>query len=239
MIEVEVFEFIEELETVNSLSELEKLFLKFARTMGIELFVCAQILNPGGGVARETLFGSTGHQWFNYYKSQHLFYHDLVIQRATQTNSPILWSEIAQERLTRTERLVMEEPRNFSLADGLTIPIHGARGEVAALTVAGPHFVFDRKIETVVQLMALKSHRRAVQLRGPAIDHIKASVLSPRQRECLHWSQFGKTNEEIATILGISAHTVKDHIDAAKAEFGVSSKLEAVIAARRANLIGL
>lgn len=39
--------------------------------------------------------------------------------------------------------------------------------------------------------------------------------LSKRQLEIIHWKAAGKTTEEIATIMGISVHTVNTHVERA------------------------
>ena len=51
--------------------------------------------------------------------------------------------------------------------------------------------------------------------------------LSPREREVLHWLALGKSNEEIATILAISPHTVKNHLDHIFQKLGVHNRFEA------------
>jgi DNA-binding CsgD family transcriptional regulator len=58
----------------------------------------------------------------------------------------------------------------------------------------------------------------------------KLSVLSPREREVVHWLGQGKSNDEIATILGISSHTVKNHVDHIFQKLGVHNRYEAILA---------
>ena len=49
--------------------------------------------------------------------------------------------------------------------------------------------------------------------------------LTLRQREILDLASLGKTNSEIATILGVSESTVRDAIVSCERKFGVDSKL--------------
>lgn len=53
--------------------------------------------------------------------------------------------------------------------------------------------------------------------------------LSPREREVFHWLEQGKTNEEIGIILGISHHTVKNHLERVFQKLGVHNRREAVL----------
>lgn len=56
---------------------------------------------------------------------------------------------------------------------------------------------------------------------------------TPREAEILHWLGEGKTNAEIAAILGISPRTVEKHCEQLFAKLGVESRLAAALFARR------
>lgn len=58
--------------------------------------------------------------------------------------------------------------------------------------------------------------------------------LTPRQAEVLHWVAEGKTNEEIARILGLSFFTVKNHLKEIFQRLGVHSRAAATAMACRA-----
>lgn len=55
--------------------------------------------------------------------------------------------------------------------------------------------------------------------------------LTRRQAEVLHWVAKGKTNEEIATILECSFHTVKTHVKEIFQRLGVPNRAAAIAAA--------
>lgn len=59
--------------------------------------------------------------------------------------------------------------------------------------------------------------------------------LSPRETEVLHWVREAKTDPEIALILGIGLHTVKDHMKNIRRKLGVKTRTEA---ARKACELG-
>ncbi len=65
--------------------------------------------------------------------------------------------------------------------------------------------------------------------------------LSRREHEVLHWVGEGKRNAEIATILGLSAHTVRNHLENIFAKLGVETRTSAAgmirdLAARKKEL---
>lgn len=56
-----------------------------------------------------------------------------------------------------------------------------------------------------------------------------AAPLSAREHQVLEWMTHGKTNAEIATILGISLHTVKRHVEKILQKLGVPNRSAAVL----------
>jgi DNA-binding CsgD family transcriptional regulator len=53
--------------------------------------------------------------------------------------------------------------------------------------------------------------------------------LTPREREVLEWLGQGKANSEIGTILGISTHTVKRHVERILAKLGAENRYAAAL----------
>jgi DNA-binding NarL/FixJ family response regulator len=67
--------------------------------------------------------------------------------------------------------------------------------------------------------------------RGPAQEPAPAMLeplgLTPREAEVLFWVARGKTNDEIATVLGIGLTTVKKHLESTFAKLGVENRTAA------------
>lgn len=61
--------------------------------------------------------------------------------------------------------------------------------------------------------------------------------LTPRESEVLHWLGEGKSNREIAGILGISAGTAKQHVQSILAKLGVANRTVATAVARRRRVV--
>lgn len=78
---------------------------------------------------------------------------------------------------------------------------------------------------------------------GPAPDNDEATCilarqlsLTPRQADVLHWIAEGKSNGEIATILGCSINTVKMHLKDIFKRLGLHSRTAAAACAYRAHI---
>ena len=87
---------------------------------------------------------------------------------------------------------------------------------------------------------------RAVSRGESAVDpEIQAAIdaeppllsLTPRQLEILKAAALGRTTDQIATVCGISASAVKQHITAVMRNLGVSSRSEAIAVALSRNLL--
>ena len=61
----------------------------------------------------------------------------------------------------------------------------------------------------------------------PTPGRLEKLGLTPREAEVLFWVAQGKTNPEIATILGIGLTTVKKHLEATFAKLGVENRTSA------------
>ena len=101
------------------------------------------------------------------------------------------------------------------------------RGEVAPILDSG-RFIgavgIDLKASHAEVQRARTGQMQTAPLRQHAVD-----VLSPREREVFYWLQMGKTNEEIGIVLGISRHTVKNHLERVYQKLGVSNRCEAIL----------
>jgi DNA-binding NarL/FixJ family response regulator len=76
--------------------------------------------------------------------------------------------------------------------------------------------------------------RRADDAAGPkrpageaAPAQLEPLGLTPREAEVLYWVARGKTNDEIATVLGIGLTTVKKHLESTFAKLGVENRTTA------------
>jgi DNA-binding CsgD family transcriptional regulator len=72
---------------------------------------------------------------------------------------------------------------------------------------------------------------------GFARDEAGAALLTPREVEILAMVGDGASNKEVARRLGISAHTVKFHLEAVFRKLGVTTRAEAVARGLRQRLI--
>lgn len=103
---------------------------------------------------------------------------------------------------------------------------------VNASTGAGPVQIHFRHCysELAVTIIPLRSEALVVASETSYSPCDRACTLTAREREVHHWLSQGKSNEQIAQILGISVHTVKNHLDHIFEKLGVDNRVAAAMA---------
>jgi len=106
----------------------------------------------------------------------------------------------------------------------IVIPVHDAYQNRGAVVFFG-----RRDPVSVLELAALSYLAKSL------FQHVRALVtlpinpsLSEREHQCLQWTAQGKTSSEIATILGISTHTVNHYLSGISARIGAVNRTQAV-----------
>ncbi|NQY39810.1 MAG: helix-turn-helix transcriptional regulator [Henriciella sp.] len=74
-------------------------------------------------------------------------------------------------------------------------------------------------------------HSQSITIEVKPVQPSLNSPLSRREIECLQWLAVGKTISEAACILGISERTLRFHVTNARNRLGVSTTMQAVVAA--------
>ena len=234
----DAFEFVERVADLDSIPALQELFGSTVSLHGCDYFLCNQLMMPRGEIKTVRLLVADQHPWTRHYEKTRLFLDDPAVRLTRNLYHPYTWSWIQQNfALSGTEKHVFEEAAKFGLADAIVFPIHGPFGSLASGTVSGAGVSYSANEIAGFHVMILAAYQRAIEI-TQLLEQTVHNPLSRRQRECLNWAQYGKSNQEIGKILGISAHTVKEHIDAAKTILGVGTRIEAVIHARNGNYIG-
>jgi LuxR family quorum-sensing system transcriptional regulator CciR len=136
------------------------------------------------------------------------------------------WSRLEQLiSLTVHDRLVLERARKEGIGDGFTIPAHvpgETYGSVSFAVETGIRLNPDTlPLTQLVGAFAFEAARRIRRLREPATP---LRGLTDRQRECVMWAARGKSDKEIARILGVSHETVIMHLKQARERYGVAKR---------------
>ena len=100
-------------------------------------------------------------------------------------------------------------------------------------------YVFDKKVFTKRELEIWIDEQMEGARRSYSEPGSPFHPLSEREMEVLDCVVHGKSNKEIASLLGISHQTVKNHVTAILRKFGVEDRTQAVVFALKRGWVKL
>jgi LuxR family quorum-sensing transcriptional regulator LasR len=212
------------------------------RQMGFEQMLFAALPRPGLEVGNAFLRSNYAAQWRHNYDAQRMVQIDPTVAHCFTRTVPLLWAPDLFS--TPAQKSMYEEACGFGLRSGITLPMHGPKGEAGMLcfvtdAATSPQLMRDFQNclgqLTLVRDIAFDSAKRFLE--GHAVPSIPS--LTPRERECLRWTAQGKSSWDIANIFKCSEATVDFHIANIRQKFGVSSRRAAAVKAAQLGLIDL
>ncbi|MBL0924396.1 MAG: LuxR family transcriptional regulator [Sphingomonadaceae bacterium] len=218
---------ISQYQNVASLAELHELLHRSTRALGFAHFMLIHHTDPSKpNDLLVHLHNYPANQATAYFEEQH-FRHDPVLQACNYTNVGFAWDEI-HTLIQMTPRLqnTLNSCRGYGLGEGYTVPAHvpgEPPGSCSFVTKAGIPLPRENLIAAeLIGSFAFQAGRRITGL--AAKGYPTATRLTQRQRDCVYWMARGKTDWEIATILGIGEETVTQHINLARKRYCVDRR---------------
>lgn len=168
--------------------------------------------------------------------------HDPYFHASRGSLEMVDWADVQlrAEQLPAQQRACMAYAADRGIDRGLTVPVHVTGRRFAFVTAVGePRGVsWSEQVEQSGNMLMLIAHYfdnamiRLFERRHPDIENI-----SQRERECLAWSARGKTVDEIATILDLSADTVRVYLKRINRKLNTANRTHAVAKAVYLGLI--
>jgi DNA-binding CsgD family transcriptional regulator len=122
----------------------------------------------------------------------------------------------------------------------MAVPITAVPGKAAAFAVNDRKRDFTERDRLVLNLLqrhfdqALRNARQATVRLTIDAKPLAAYGLTPREAEIGHWVARGKTNTEIAVILGCRPRTIEKHMEKVLEKLGVVNRVAAAVIMARA-----
>lgn len=224
--------FVSVVNAVESLDELGIALADITRTLGFEHY--ALMHHVPTREARRPILRLTNYpdDWQARFAARAYVTDDPIFVACQTRVLSFLWSEVpGLISLSSRQAAIFEEATGFGLRNGVSVPIH-VPGEIpgsCTLAVARGDDIPREKVPIVhyVGCFAFEAGRRLLSVR----PNVGAVALTPRQIDCLVLIARGKSDWEASRILGISETTVHQHVEAAKARYGVSTRMQLVVRA--------
>lgn len=109
--------------------------------------------------------------------------------------------------------------------DGFVVPVFENATLQTLFVFVGERPLINDATMVLLQTVAFAIHARLRDIK----DHVPAddkAEITTREAQCLHWLEEGHSDDEIASILGISKRTVRFHLDNLKKKYGVTRRTQ-------------
>jgi len=166
-------------------------------------------------------------EWVDVFEERRLYASDPIHRASQKTSIGFLWAHVDRMiSLTVRDRAVLAAARDVGIGEGFTIPAH-IPGEVngPCSFAMGASDELDTEQLPFVQLVGNFAFEAARRINRPAgATQIPTPHLTDRQVECVALVARGKTDWEIARILGVGSETVSQHLKDARDRYGVTKR---------------
>lgn len=217
---------------------VQSLLAEVTFSLGFDFYLYGSRLLVDRGRHEDRIVTNYPAGWLELYQAMRYSVIDPVVRHAMANVAPVIW----QERLfvLAAERELRENARSFGLEHGVTFPVHSRHGDVGLLSLVvrpdGPSAGHWQRNIPWGHLLAALTHDAMLQLTKSS-QRRGVRPLTPREKECLKWIAVGKTNTEIASILGLSGHGVSYHVRNLMDKLEVGSRHHAISKAVALRLI--
>lgn len=160
---------------------------------------------------------------------------DPLLNYTKTPGAPLFWTP--EQWAGTAHHVYADYLRSASIACGLTVPLVAAKGTFGAMTLLAAHSVADiTETKQAAAVIAMMTSARATGLgaKGPDLPATRLRLLSAHQTQILGWIAAGKSNSEIAAILGQKRRTIDYHVAEILRKLGVGSRIQAAAIHARA-----
>jgi LuxR family quorum-sensing system transcriptional regulator CciR len=217
----------------TSLDELKQLIDRAARDLGFDYF--ALLHHASVGDARRHLIRLDNYPagWAREFVGNGFAADDPVHLASARVNTGFAWSELnSLIRLGPRQQRILRRSRRHGIGAGFTVPVNvpGEPGGSCSFAVSRGRDLPQRRL-MFAELIGGHAFRAARRLKPPPVR--RPPHLSTREIECLRLVALGKTDWEIARILGLSVHTAHQYVKRARAAYDTVSRTQLVVYALR------
>jgi len=226
----------------KSVTVWRNLIFKLGKEFGYERTLLAILPDRNTPAEAEFAFLHSNYssEWRNKYDAEKLQHVDPTFSHCANKSVPLIWSPDIFS--ARKPKEMYEEACGHGLRSGVTLPIHGALGEMGILC-----FVSDTKPDQSFQREACRNlpglsyfrdviFETSLQFIRPSKSPQEIVSVTPCELECIRWCASGKSSWDIAQILHCSEAAVNFHFGNLRRKFQVKSRQQVVVRAMHQGL---
>jgi LuxR family quorum-sensing system transcriptional regulator CciR len=168
--------------------------------------------------------------WAEVFIATGLYASDPILVASEVTNIGFAWSDVpSMIKLTREHKNILDRVRREGLGDGFTVPAHvpGEANGSCNFAMAGSALIRRENLPMahLIGGYAFQAARKLVLRRASDSERVRPK-LTTRQIECVALIAQGKTDRDMAAILGLKPATINEYVEDACRRYGVSRRIQ-------------
>lgn len=164
---------------------------------------------------------------------------DPILLSARCRASGLLWpDDLRTSRLPELQRSILDHGCRLGIRQGITVPANvpgEPEGSISFATSSTRQVSRDE--QAIIDAIARIAFDAARRVRGLDALPDPVTPITDRERECIYWIAHGKSDQDIADILGIALESVRTYVKRAFRKLGVVSRGQLVYEALRRGVI--
>lgn len=173
-------------------------------------------------------------EWIRIYWQRGYFEVDPILQTALQKPGTQHWQEIYRGVTSEKQREFVDTAQEFGLVDGITTGSADPACKTATFcSFASSDHIDASRYVPLVEYFGYHIHLALLRT-APSTAHLTdqcVKQLTLRELTILNWVKNGKTNWEIAQIMGVTERTIRFHVESIFSKLNVTSRSQAVATA--------
>jgi len=215
---------------VKTAKALELLLEQITKDMGFDYYALVHHVDIRTKAAESLWLENYPRSWAEVFIATGLYASDPMLVASHVTNVGFAWSEVpSMIQLTKEQKNILERVRREGLGDGFTVPAHvpGEANGSCNFAMAGSALIPRHNIPMaqLVGSYAFQAARKLLLRRISEGERVRPK-LTTRQIECVALIARGKSDKEIAQILGLRPATVNEYVEDACRRYGVSRRIQ-------------
>jgi LuxR family quorum sensing-dependent transcriptional regulator len=234
-------DFVESLRKLTDYNEIRRCIINEIGWFGFDCVSVLSVPLPGEQLADCVLLNNRPTEFVDRYIQNNYINNDPAMKELQETVTPFAWSDILLRRkLSRAELAILGEARDFGAIDGFVVPNVTQSGSVVIFSFGGLEPNLSNRARAAVEIIAMFSLKfLAKAVDSPLLSETGRTPLMPIEGEILKWVAVGKSDDEIADILSLTAQVVAWHVASAKRKLDALRRPYAVAQAIRLGEISL
>lgn len=176
------------------------------------------------------LYSSSQAGWQKECNNKKLFLKSPIVQCVIDLGRPFYWSELGRHiQLSDSQREHLEERAKSGVSPhGLTIPVTNTCGNAGFIGIdleASSDRITFSQLSQIYHISQI-SHAKYCSILN--FEDTTRVTLSKRENSILQLIAFGRTNGEIAVLLGLSKHTIDSYLRRIFLKFGTNDRVSTV-----------